>query len=73
MLKKKHTALTLSNCYKSSSSENKRNAYLFQDSVTAQKMGKKEGGAKSVVDKVLEVIRVQKSPGGSSRQALLFL
>ena len=41
--------------------------------LTDQKMGKKEGGAKSVVDKVVEVIRVQKSPGGSSRQALLFL
>ena len=34
--------------------------------VTDQRMGKKEGGAKSVVDKVVEVIRVQKSLGGSS-------
>ena len=34
-------------------------------------MGKKEGGGKSLVDKVIEVIKVQNSPGGSSRQALL--
>ena len=34
-------------------------------------MGKKEGGAKSLVDKVVEVIKVQNSPGGSSRQALV--
>ena len=34
-------------------------------------MGKKEGGAKTLVDKVVEVIKVQNSPGGSSRQALL--
>ena len=34
-------------------------------------MGKKEGGAKTLVEKVVEVIKVQNSPGGSSRQALL--
>ena len=34
-------------------------------------MGKKEGAGKSLVDKVVEVIKVQNSPGGSSRQALL--
>ena len=34
-------------------------------------MGKKDGGAKSLVDKVVEVIKVQNSPGGSSRQALV--
>ena len=43
--------------------------YLFQ--ISAFTMGKKEGGAKTLVDKVVEVIKVQNSPGGSSRQALV--